>query len=158
MIQYSTRNDDFERELSKMLQMFDEYSKNITVIITKCEGISWTRQEDIRHIFKTGFEIENIIFSSFAKNGDDLVNELNNIQNKMKNIDRISINTRNFAKDIPSLYNPHLKEERAIFENDFFESLSKFNKELDNANDNNLRKALYFCFKNYKEYLLMQYV
>ena len=157
MIQYSTRNDDFERELSKMLQMFDEYSQNITVIITKCEGISLTRQEDIRHIFKTGFEIENIIFSSFAKNGDDLVNELNNIQNKMKNIDRISINTRNFAKDIPSLYNPHLKEERAIFEYDFFESLSKFNKELDNANDNNLRKALYFCFKNYKEYLLMQY-
>jgi len=157
MIQYSTRNDDFERELSEMLGIFDKYIKNITIIITKCEGISSTRQEDIKYIFKTGFKIENVIFSSLKKNSYSLINELNDIQKTMKNIDRVSINTRKFAENIPSLYNPKLKEEREMYEYDFNNTLFKFNQELDKATDNNLRRALYFCFKNYKESLLFQY-
>lgn len=157
MIEYSTRDDDFERELSEMLGMFEEYKENITIIITKCEGISMTREENIKLTFKIGFKIENIIFSSFKKSSNNIINELNEIQRKMKNRDRISINTRNFAKNAPSLYNPDLEEVRTMFENDFNASLSKFNESLDNATDNNLRKALYFCFKSYKENLLRQF-
>ena len=32
IIQYHSRNDDFERELSEMLQIFDKYIKNITIM------------------------------------------------------------------------------------------------------------------------------
>ena len=67
MIEYSTRDDDFERELSEMLGMFKDYKENIAIIITKCEGINMTREENIKFTFKTGFKIENIIFSSFLK-------------------------------------------------------------------------------------------
>ena len=62
----------------------------------------------------------------------------------MNNIKRLSINTRDFAENIPSLYNPHLKEERKMFEDDFFHTSFLFNEELEKAQDNNLRKALYF--------------
>ena len=157
MIEYSTRDDDFERELSEMLGMFNDYKENIAIIITKCERINMTREENIKLTFKTGFKIENIIFSSFKKHSNRIINELNEIQKKMKNRDRISINTRNFAKNAPSLYNPDLEDVRTIYENDFNEVLSKFNESLDNATDNNLRKALYFCFKSYKENLLYQF-
>lgn len=82
---------------------------------------------------------------------------MNIIQNKMKNIERISINTRNFAENIPSLYNKNVKDERKMFEDDFFNTYKVFNEELNKATDNELRKALYFCFKNYKYFLLQQY-
>ena len=82
---------------------------------------------------------------------------MNIIQNKMKNIERISINTRNFAENIPSLYNKNVKDERKMFEDDFFNAYTLFNEELNKATDNELRKALYFCFKNYKYFLLQQY-
>jgi len=82
---------------------------------------------------------------------------MNIIQNKMKNIERISINIRNFAENIPSLYNKNVKDERKIYEDDFFNTYKIFNEELNKATDNELRKALYFCFKNYKYFLLQQY-
>ena len=157
IIQYHSRNDDLVRELSEMLQIFDKYIKNITIIITKCEDISLTRAEDIRDIFKSGFEIENVIFSSLKIREERIVEEMNELQKEMENITRISINTRDFAENIPSLYNPHLKEERKMFEDDFLYTVGLFNKELEKAGDNDLKKALYFCFKNYKENLLFQY-
>jgi len=75
----------------------------------------------------------------------------------MQNIERISINTRNFAENIPSLYNKNVKEERKIFEDEFFNTLQLFNEELEKAKDNDLKTALYFCFKQYKFVLLQQY-
>ena len=59
----------------------------------------------------------------------------------MNNIKRLSINTRDFVENIPSLYNPHLKEERKMIEDDFFHTFILFNEELEKAQDNNLRKA-----------------
>lgn len=75
----------------------------------------------------------------------------------MVNIKRLSIKTRDFAENVPSLCNPRLKVERKMFEDDFFQTFFLFNKELEKAQDNNLRKALCFCFENYKESLLVQY-
>ena len=157
MIQYSTRNDDFERELSEMINIFDKYLKNITIIITKCDGITLKRKAEIQTIFRAGFDIENIIFSSFNKTGSALTKEIFEFQKKMQNIERISINTRNFAENIPSLYNKNVKEERKIFEDEFFNTLQLFNEELEKAKDNDLKTALYFCFKQYKFVLLQQY-
>ncbi len=157
MIKYSTRYDDLERDISEMLNIFEKYIENIVVIITHCDEMTLPKQEEIKEIFSTGFDIHHIIFSYLKKNSMTLINEMNNIQNKMKNIERISINTRNFAENIPSLYNKNVKEERKMFEDEFFDTYKLFNEELDKATDNDLRKALYFCFKNYKFHLLQQY-
>ena len=66
VIKYSPRNDDFERELGQMLSIFENYIKNIVIIITKSEEISkdTKRKEDIKFIFKEKFKIENILFST----------------------------------------------------------------------------------------------
>ena len=68
-IKYSPRNDDFERELGQMLYIFDNYIKNIAIIITKSEGINIKRKEEISFLFKNKFKIENILFTT--KNMDD---------------------------------------------------------------------------------------
>ena len=38
VIKYSPRNDDFERELGQMLSIFNNYIKNVCIIITKNRG------------------------------------------------------------------------------------------------------------------------
>ena len=64
MIKYSPRNDDFEIELGQMLSIFNNYIKNISIIITKSEDISKNtkRKEEIKFLFKNKFEIENVFF------------------------------------------------------------------------------------------------
>ena len=49
--------------------IFDNYIKNIAIIITKSEGINIKRKEEISFLFKNKFKIENILFTT--KNMDD---------------------------------------------------------------------------------------
>ena len=55
VIKYSPRNDDFERELGQMLSIFDNYLKNVTIIITKSEEVTMKRKEEIKFLFKEKF-------------------------------------------------------------------------------------------------------
>ena len=55
VIKYSPRNDDFERELGQMLSIFNNYIKNVTIIITKSENIQMKRKEEIKFLFKNKF-------------------------------------------------------------------------------------------------------
>ena len=48
IIKYSSRNDDFERELSQMLYIFNSYTSNITIIISKSEKVSSKTKEEIK--------------------------------------------------------------------------------------------------------------
>ena len=74
VIKYSPRNDDFERELGQMLVIFDNYIKNVVIIITKSEEIinNIKRKEEISFLFKNKFNIENIIFTTKNTSGYEL--------------------------------------------------------------------------------------
>ncbi len=50
-----------------------------------------------------------------------------------------------------------METERKKFEDDFQEAYDKFLFELNKTKDNDLKKALYFCFKDYKDNLLKLY-
>ena len=79
VIKYSPRNDDFERELSQMLEIFDNYIKNVTIIITKSEEIikSLKRKEEIKFLFKNKFGIENVFFTTKKTDQIELCTQLN---------------------------------------------------------------------------------
>ena len=62
VIKYSPRNDDFERELGQMLSIFNNYIKNVTIIITKSENIQMKRKEEIKFLFKKRFSKNNTKF------------------------------------------------------------------------------------------------
>ena len=157
VIKYSPRNDDFERELGQMLFIFDKYIKNITIIITKSENINLKRKEEIIHLFKNRFNIENILFTTLNVNRYDLCTNLFNYLSKMENIKQIIIKTRDLAKTVPSLYNKEMAKEREIYEDKFYDALEEFKKEVDKADDPDLKRALYFGFKDYKQSLLEEY-
>ena len=62
VIKYSPRNDDFERELGQMLQIFDKYLKNIVIIISKSEEIiKSTKKKKILNFYL----IKNLILKMF---------------------------------------------------------------------------------------------
>ena len=157
VIKYSPRNDDFERELGQMLSIFNNYIKNVTIIITKSENIQMKRKEEIKFLFKNKFEIENILFTTLKTNGYELCDEFNKIKSKMENIKQILVKTRDLAKTIPSLYNKDMAEEREKFEDKFYDALEEFKKEVNNANDPDLKRAIYFAFKDFKTLLLEEY-
>jgi len=157
IIKYSIRNDDFERELGQMLHIFDKYTNNITIIISKSEDITNKRKEEIEFLFKNKFGIGNVIFTTLKTNGYDLCEQLNNLKNKMNNIKQIIVKTRDLAKTVPSLYNKDMAKEKEIFEDKFYDALDKFKEEIKKASDPNLKRALYFAFKDYKDKLLEEY-
>ena len=115
VIKYSPRNDDFERELGQMLSIFDNYIKNIVIIITKSENIDMKRKEDIKFLFKNKFNIENVLFTTKKTNGYELCENLNQFKTKTENIQQIVVKTRDLAKTVPSLYNKDMAKEREIY-------------------------------------------
>ena len=121
VIKYSPRNDDFERELGQMLSIFDNYLKNVLIIITKSEDANFTRKEEIKFLFKNKFDIEYVLFTTKKTNGYDLCEELNKFKSKMENIKQIIVKTRDLAQVVPSLYNKDMAKEREIFEDKFYE-------------------------------------
>jgi len=157
VIKYSPRNDDFERELGQMLSIFSNYIKNVTIIITKSENINMKRKEEIKFLFKNKFEIENILFTTLKTDGIELCDEFNKLKSKMDNIKQILVKTRDLAKTIPSLYNKDMAEEREKFEDKFYDALEEFKKEVNNAQDPDLKRAIYFAFKDFKTLLLEEY-
>ena len=157
IIKYSPRNDDFERELGQMLYIFDNYISNITIVISKSEDITNKRKEEIMYLFKNKFGIENTIFTTKKTNGYDLCEQFNKFKNKMKNIEHIIVKTRDLAKTVPSLYNKDMAKEKEIYEDKFNDALEAFKKEVEKATDPDLKRALYFAFKDYKDKLLEEY-
>lgn len=159
VIKYSPRNDDFERELGQMLTIFSNYIKNIVIIITKSEPIAkkTQRKEEIKFLFKNKFKIENVLFTDEKTDGRKLCEELNSLKNKMENIKQIIVKTRDLAKTVPSLYNPDMAQEREKYEDEFSNTLDMFKKEVEKAEDPDLKRALYFAFKDYKDNLLNEY-
>ena len=50
-----------------------------------------------------------------------------------------------------------MAKEREIFEDKFYDALDLFKKEVENAQDPDLKRALYFAFKDFKDNLLEEY-
>ena len=157
VLKYSVRDDDIIREIEQMLEIFEEYTNNIVIIISKCEGISSTRKENIKYILSNDYNLKYIIFTERETNGYKLCKEINNIQRNMKNINNLRIETNNLAKYATSRTCKEISEKRKIFEDVFKDALYKFRAEVDKAKDSDLIRALYFCFKYYKDNLNEQY-
>jgi len=157
VIKYSSRYDDCLKELSQMIDIFDNYLSNITVIITKSEEITVKVKEELKILFKARFGVENILFTNKKTDGYQLCEDLNKIKEKMKNINQILVKTRDLAKTLMCLYNKDIKKEREKYEDKFYDALDAFKKEVEIAKDPDLKRALYFGFKDFKECLLEEY-
>lgn len=157
------RDGPMEKEISEMIDIFQNYKNNITIIITQTD----TRQNfnekimnKIKKKISNDFGIKNFIFTNQKTNGYQICEELNTIQNNMENIKYVSIKTNslvNLVNTKNKIINPEIEEKRKIFEEKFNEILSDHQNEINKATDGDLKLAIYFCFKSVKKEILNEY-
>ena len=157
-----TRNIQFEYSLKYDMVIIDFPGLNAVQDIighlkVQKTALSAIPVRKIKFLFKEKFNIENVLFTTKKINGYDLCYELNKCKSKMENIKQILIKTRDLAKTVPSLYNKDMAKERELYEDKFYEALDLFKKEVQNTNEPDLKRALYFAFKDFKTILLEEY-
>ena len=157
VVKYSTRYDDLIRAVSQMLTIFKDYRKNIVLIITNSEGVHIKDQSEIEHIFTQKFRMEYILFTIISTDSDFLSDKINNIKMRTNNIDNVTIETRNLLQTIDPEFDIDVFEDREKYLEEFQESLKLFEDEFKKTKEKDLKRALYFALKNYKENLIKKY-
>ena len=143
----------------QMLRIFAENRNNISIIITNCEDIKMTQEEEIKLILnrKCKIKSENVIFTSNKMDSGTLLNKINNIKSNMSNLETIKLKDRDLLNTVGNDGDIDAIEERETFLNEFNDSLEKFKKEFNRASENSLKFALYYSFVDYKEDLIERF-
>ena len=157
IVKYTARYDDVIKSVSQMLMIFREYHKNICIIVTNSEKSTIKSQSEIEQIFKTKFKIEKFLFTTLESCGLYLCDKLENFKNQMEFIDRINIKSSDLTQNIAPEFDFDVMEDREKFTNEFNETLKIFTTEFLKANDKNLKRALYFSLRDYKDNLIKRY-
>lgn len=154
---YIPRYDDLIKSVSQMLMIFKEYRKNICLIITNSETSNITTQSEIETVFKTKFGITKILFSTLKSNKLELLYKLEKFKNDMPFQEHLNIKTRDLTQIIVPEFDLDCFDERDKYIKEFQKSLSLFMIEFQNTNEKDLKRALYFAFRDYKDNLIKKY-
>ena len=158
VIEYFCRFDLIIKEISDMKSIFSNYIKNIAIIITKTENVDNNHKDKLKFAINKKFGIENILFSTKITNSYKLCEEFNNLKNRMENINNVEVKTKDIVKTLNYDSPPEIEKQREIYEKNFEEVLGIFQTELNKAKDNELKRAIYFCFRDYKGLLLQDFI
>ena len=159
VIKYGARYDDLIKSFNQMLLIFKNYRKNIAIINTKTENMTIKSQNDIEKIFKN-LKIKNLIFTKLSTLPTDINAKITAEVEKTTNIeDRINV-TEELYKQLKDentgIIDFDVIDKRAEYLNKFREAKKKYIDELEKAEDKELKRALYFSFKDYQEDLVEQ--
>ena len=157
VVRYTSRYHDIIKGVSQMLMIFREYRKNICLIITNSEKTNIKIQSEIEQIFKKRFGIEKIIFSTLNTDGLDLCDKLEKYKIEMEFIERINIKSSDLTQSIDPEFDLDVMDEREKYIKEFENSLKIFDSEFRRASDKDLKRALYFSLKDYKDNLIKKY-
>ncbi len=156
IVRYTNRYDELLKNVSQMYMIFREYRKNICVIISNSEESTYSNQAEIEHILKTRFEINKIIFSTLKTNEIDLLDKLEKFKADMPNIEHLNIKSHDLT-EIVDKSDLDFCDDRETYINDFQKTLKIFSAEFEKATEIQLKRALFFAFKDYKENLIKKY-
>lgn len=157
IVRFTPRYDDVIKSVSQMLMIFREYHKNICIIVTNSEKSTIKSQSEIEQIFRTKFKIDKFLFTTLESKGLDICDKLENYKNQMEFIDRINIKTSDLTQNINPEFDFDVMEDREKFINEFNDSLKIFTSEFLKTNDKDLKRALYFSLRDYKDNLIKRY-
>ena len=157
MARYTPRYDDLIKSVSQMLMIFKEYRKNICLIITNSETSNIKTQSEIETVFKNRFGINKIIFSTLSTNELEILDKLEKYKNDMPFQEHLNIKTRDLTQTIDPQFDLDCCDERDKYINEFQNSLKLFMEEFQKTNEKDLKRALYFTFRDYKDNLIKKY-
>lgn len=139
-------------------ETFDDYSKNIIIIITKTDEMDNTEKENTRnYIFKkTGFD--KIIFSDINKNGYMILHDINSFISDMEVLSEVTPKSREFLRYFKKATDNRMKQFKKEFVEEFEETIEIFQEKFDQpSTDKALKRALFFALKDYKNNLIERY-
>ena len=157
VIKYGTRYDNLVKDFNQMLLIFKNYRKNIAIIITNTEEMTMKTQNEIVKIFKK-LKITNLIFTKLNTLPIEINEKITAEVEKTTNIeDRINV-TEELYKQLKDEntegINFDVMDKRAEYLEKFRNAKKKYIEELDKTKDKELKRALYFSFKDYQESLV----
>ena len=157
VIKYGTRYDNLVKDFNQMLLIFKNYRKNIAIIITNTEEMTMKTQNEIVKIFKK-LKITNLIFTKLNTLPTEINEKITAEVEKTTNIeDRINV-TEELYKQLKDEntegINFDVMDKRAEYLEKFRDAKKKYIDELERAEDKELKRALYFSFKDYQESLV----
>ena len=157
VIKYGTRYDNLVKDFNQMLLIFKNYRKNIAIIITNTEEMTMKTQNEIVKIFKK-LKITNLIFTKLNTLPIEINEKITAEVEKTTNIeDRINV-TEELYKQLKDEntegINFDVMDKRAEYLEKFRDAKKKYIEELERAEDKELKRALYFSFKDYQESLV----
>ena len=157
IVRYTTRYDDLIKSVSQMLMIFKEYRKNICLIITNSENSNIKTQSEIETLFKNKFGINKIIFFTLKSNELELLDKLEKFKNDMPFQEHLNIKTSDLTQTIDPAFDLDCCDERDKYIQEFQNSLKLFSTEFQNTNAKDLKRALYFALRDYKDNLIKKY-
>lgn len=154
---YTSRYDDLIKSVSQMLMIFKEYRKNICLIVSNSEESSIKQQSEIEQIFKTKFGIEKILFSTLEMDSLEILDKLEKFKVDMPFHEHLNIKTTDLTQTIDPQFDLDCMDDREKYITEFQKSLKIFLAEFQKATEKDLKRALYFTFREYKENLIKKY-
>ena len=157
VVKCTRRYDEIVHAVGRLLSVFHDYRKNICLLITNSEIVNNENKEDIELIIKKKFGIDKILFSSLKTGGLELRNfcdKLENYKNQMESIEQLIIKTSDLTKNVCEKF---IMEDRFQFIDEFKKAIKIFNNEFNKSNDKDLKRALYFGLRDYKDSLIKKY-
>jgi hypothetical protein len=156
------RVDLLLNNIRPFMESFEKYKNNIIVIITSDseDGIHEKLKESYKLHFNKEYRIKNVLFIEFLKGTDfnEIYKSLENMQNKMETITQMEFPTGLLLPVIRSCgIEGKIRKKRNELKEEFSESVELFQNEISKATDSDLKRALYFALKNYKESLIKKY-
>ena len=157
IVKYDTRYDALIKSVSQMLMIFKDYRENICLIITNSENSNIKIQSEIETLFETKFRIKNIIFSTLESNELILLDKLEKFKKNMPFQEHLNIKTRDLTQTIDPQFDLDCCDDREKYIKEFQDSLKIFSTEFQKATEKDLKRALYFTFRDYKDNLIKKY-
>ena len=157
VIKFTSRYDDLLKSASQMLMIFKEYRKNILLILTNTENVSVTDKAEVEYIFNQKYKISNILFTQLDMDGSSLSNSLHNYMIKMENVKEVKIESRDLFKTVDPQFDIDMQEDRQRYLLEFKDTLKIFESEFKSATDKNLKRAIFFALRGYKDELIESY-
>jgi hypothetical protein len=154
---YSPRYDDTLKSVSQMLQIFQEYRKNICLIISNSEISTKKYRAEIEHIFQIKFRINKIILSTLEINELELLDKIEKFKEDMPFIKNLNLKTSDLIRIIEPKFDLDFIDDRENYINEFQNGLKIFLEELSKATEKDLKRALYFGLRDFKDNLIKKY-
>ena len=139
-------------------ETFEDYCKNIIIIITKTDEMDDNKKEETKNYILEKTRFDKIIFSDINKDGHVILNYINSFTQNMEVLSEVTPKSREFLKYFKKTTDDRMKQFKKEFIEEFEDTIEIFKEKFDQpSTDKALKRALFFALKDYKNNLIERY-